>query len=220
MRAICDYVHDRIAFNYQNADPTRSAFRGHEDQTGVCRDFAHLAITLCRCMNIPARYCTGYLGDIGVPPDPAPDGLLRLVRGPARRPLVHVRRAPQRAAHRPHPDGARARRDRRRDLDELWTVRSWSVSRCLRTRSAPSRAYPPLQSAGGPPICQLSVLQRCTKFQCGCGPHLPDVGPIPRQRRPAVATRPISRKLMKRPTFPCWSPFATGFGQRRNPCRR
>jgi hypothetical protein len=44
----------------------------HEDRIGVCRDFAHLAIALCRCMNIPARYCTGYLGDIGVPPDPAP----------------------------------------------------------------------------------------------------------------------------------------------------
>jgi transglutaminase-like putative cysteine protease len=72
VQAICDYVHDRIAFNYQNADSTRGAFQGHEDRTGVCRDFTHLAITLCRCMNIPARYCTGYLGDIGVPPDPAP----------------------------------------------------------------------------------------------------------------------------------------------------
>ena len=72
VQAICDYVHERIAFNYQNADPMRSAVGGHQDQTGVCRDFAHLAITLCRCMNIPARYCTGYLGDIGVPFDPNP----------------------------------------------------------------------------------------------------------------------------------------------------
>jgi transglutaminase-like putative cysteine protease len=72
VQAICDYVHERIAFNYQNADPMRSAYGGHSDRTGVCRDFAHLAITLCRCMNIPARYCTGYLGDIGVPKDPAP----------------------------------------------------------------------------------------------------------------------------------------------------
>jgi transglutaminase-like putative cysteine protease len=71
VRAICDYVHDRIVFNYQSADATRTAFDGQRDQTGVCRDFAHLAITLCRCMNIPARYCTGYLGDIGVPKDPA-----------------------------------------------------------------------------------------------------------------------------------------------------
>jgi transglutaminase-like putative cysteine protease len=68
VQAICDYVHQRIAFNYQNADSTRSAHGAHGDQTGVCRDFAHLAITFCRCMNIPARYCTGYLGDIGIPP--------------------------------------------------------------------------------------------------------------------------------------------------------
>jgi transglutaminase-like putative cysteine protease len=72
VQAICDYVHDRIVFNYQHADATRTAFDGHRDQMGVCRDFAHLAITLCRCLNIPARYCTGYLGDIGVPKDPAP----------------------------------------------------------------------------------------------------------------------------------------------------
>ncbi len=72
VQAIVDFVHDHIAFNYQNADPTRTAYNGFQDRTGVCRDFAHLAITLCRCMNIPARYCTGYLGDIGVPPVPDP----------------------------------------------------------------------------------------------------------------------------------------------------
>jgi transglutaminase-like putative cysteine protease len=68
VQAICDYVHDRITFNYQDACSTRTAWQGHSEQVGVCRDFAHLAITLCRCMNIPARYCTGYLGDIGIPP--------------------------------------------------------------------------------------------------------------------------------------------------------
>ena len=72
VQAIVDYTHERITFNYQHASPTRTAFGGYTDQIGVCRDFAHLAITLCRCMNIPARYCTGYLGDIGVPKDPAP----------------------------------------------------------------------------------------------------------------------------------------------------
>ncbi len=72
VQAICDYVHTRIAFGYQHACATRSAREGHEGQKGVCRDFAHLAITLCRCMNIPARYCTGYLGDIGVPAVPDP----------------------------------------------------------------------------------------------------------------------------------------------------
>jgi transglutaminase-like putative cysteine protease len=72
VQAICDYVHDRITFGYEHASPTKTAFDAHSQQRGVCRDFAHLAITLCRCMNVPARYCTGYLGDIGVPPDPTP----------------------------------------------------------------------------------------------------------------------------------------------------
>jgi transglutaminase-like putative cysteine protease len=72
VRAICDYVHERITFGYQHASPTKTAWDAHTERRGVCRDFAHLAITLCRCLNIPARYCTGYLGDIGVPLDPAP----------------------------------------------------------------------------------------------------------------------------------------------------
>ncbi|TDR88026.1 transglutaminase-like domain-containing protein [Enterovirga rhinocerotis] len=72
VQSIVDYAHNRLRFDYQLADSTRSAFEAHTQQVGVCRDFAHLAITLCRCMNIPARYATGYLGDIGVPKDPAP----------------------------------------------------------------------------------------------------------------------------------------------------
>jgi transglutaminase-like putative cysteine protease len=72
VRAIVDYTHQRITFGYHHACATRTASGGHQEQIGVCRDFAHLAITLCRCMNIPARYCTGYLGDIGVPKDPNP----------------------------------------------------------------------------------------------------------------------------------------------------
>jgi transglutaminase-like putative cysteine protease len=72
VQAICDYVHNHIKFGYQYARSDRTAYEGHTEKLGVCRDFAHLAITLCRCMNIPARYCTGYLGDIGVPRDPAP----------------------------------------------------------------------------------------------------------------------------------------------------
>ncbi len=72
VQAICDFVHEHIAFDYMKADATRTAHGGFTDRQGVCRDFAHLAITLCRCMNIPARYCTGYLGDICVPVDPAP----------------------------------------------------------------------------------------------------------------------------------------------------
>ncbi len=72
VQAICDFVHQHITFGYQFARNTRTAFEAYEERVGVCRDFAHLAVTLCRCMNIPARYCTGYLGDIGVPKDPAP----------------------------------------------------------------------------------------------------------------------------------------------------
>lgn len=72
VQAICDYVHRHLTFDYMKADPRRSAHDGYRERSGVCRDFAHLAITLCRCMNIPARYCTGYLGDIGVPPDENP----------------------------------------------------------------------------------------------------------------------------------------------------
>jgi transglutaminase-like putative cysteine protease len=72
VQAICDYTHARISFGYHHARGDRTAFEGHEERVGVCRDFAHLAVTLCRCMNIPARYCTGYLGDIGVPVDPNP----------------------------------------------------------------------------------------------------------------------------------------------------
>jgi transglutaminase-like putative cysteine protease len=67
VQAICDYVHQHVAFDYQNASPTRSALETFNEKIGVCRDYAHLAVTFCRCMNIPARYCTGYLANIGVP---------------------------------------------------------------------------------------------------------------------------------------------------------
>ncbi|MET3898485.1 transglutaminase-like putative cysteine protease [Devosia sp. UYZn731] len=72
VQSILDFVHQHIAFDYQKADRTRTAYGAYIDKTGVCRDFAHLALTFCRCMNIPARYCTGYLGDIGVPFNPDP----------------------------------------------------------------------------------------------------------------------------------------------------
>ena len=74
VQAICDYVHQHIEFGYQHARRTRTAWEAHNEGRGVCRDFAHLAITFCRCMNIPARYCTGYLGDVGTePPWPVMD---------------------------------------------------------------------------------------------------------------------------------------------------
>lgn len=72
VQAICDFVHQHIEFGYQHARRSKSAWEAYNEGAGVCRDYAHLAITFCRCMNIPARYCTGYLGDIGVPFTPAP----------------------------------------------------------------------------------------------------------------------------------------------------
>jgi transglutaminase-like putative cysteine protease len=72
VQAVCDFVHDRLTFGYPHARPTRTASEALAEGVGVCRDFTHLAIALCRCLNIPARYCNGYLGDIGVPRDPAP----------------------------------------------------------------------------------------------------------------------------------------------------
>lgn len=67
VQAICDFVHQHVQFGYQYARVTKTAQETYWERTGVCRDFTHLAVALCRCMNIPARYCTGYLGDIGVP---------------------------------------------------------------------------------------------------------------------------------------------------------
>jgi len=72
VQAICDFVHSHMEFGYQHAGPKKGATEALKEGRGVCRDFAHLAVTFCRCMAIPARYCTGYLGDIGAPPDPDP----------------------------------------------------------------------------------------------------------------------------------------------------
>src|SRR3954463_3469971 len=68
VQAICDFVHNHITFGYEHSRATRTAFEAFQERRGVCRDFAHLALTFCRCLNIPARYCTGYITDIGEPP--------------------------------------------------------------------------------------------------------------------------------------------------------
>jgi transglutaminase-like putative cysteine protease len=73
VQMICDFVHNHIVFGYEHARVTRSASEAFQERQGVCRDYAHLAIAFCRAMNIPARYCTGYLGDVGMPP-PYPPG--------------------------------------------------------------------------------------------------------------------------------------------------
>lgn len=72
VQAICDYVHERVTFGYEHARSTKTAWDTYRERSGVCRDFTHLAIALCRAMNIPARYCTGYLGDMGMPPPYGP----------------------------------------------------------------------------------------------------------------------------------------------------
>ena len=117
--------------------------RSYDERRGVCRDFAHLAIAFCRCLNIPARYCTGYLGDIGMPPPYGADGLRRLVRGLSRRRVAHVRCAQQHAAHRPRADRARPRRRRRRDHHHLRPQHAAAAS-----ASGPTRSRPPSDDAG------------------------------------------------------------------------
>jgi transglutaminase-like putative cysteine protease len=72
VQAICDFVHSHVSFGYEHASPMRTAWDTYHERRGVCRDFAHLAIALCRAMNIPARYCTGYLGDMGTEPPYGP----------------------------------------------------------------------------------------------------------------------------------------------------
>jgi transglutaminase-like putative cysteine protease len=72
VQAVCDFVYNHVTFGYAYARPTRTALEAFNERVGVCRDFQHLAVTLCRCLNIPARYATGYLGDIGVPLSDSP----------------------------------------------------------------------------------------------------------------------------------------------------
>lgn len=72
VQAVCDFVHQHIRFGYEHARPSKTAWEAYQERNGVCRDYAHLAIALLRALNIPARYCTTYLGDIGVPPVDAP----------------------------------------------------------------------------------------------------------------------------------------------------
>ncbi len=72
VQAICDFVHQHITYGYEHARATKTAWEAFNERTGVCRDYTHLAIAFCRCMNIPTRYCTGYLSDIGIPPPYGP----------------------------------------------------------------------------------------------------------------------------------------------------
>ena len=110
VQAVCDYVHGHLRFDYLQARSTRTAYEAYQERVGVCRDFAHLAVTLCRCLNVPARYCTGYLGDIAVTPVPAPMDFSAWFEVYLDEHVVHDGREAQRAARRAHSDGPRPRR--------------------------------------------------------------------------------------------------------------
>ena len=127
VQAVCDWVHANVEFGYHHARSTKTAYDTFCELKGVCRDFTHLAITFCRCLNIPARYTTGYLGDIGVPASDFADGLQRLVRSLSWGALAHVRRKAQQAANRPYSDGQRPRRRRRRLDDRVWPEHAEAV---------------------------------------------------------------------------------------------
>ena len=132
VQAICDFAHDRIKFGYEHANPTKTAFDAYTEGRGVCRDYAHLAVTFCRCMNIPARYCTGYLGDMGTEPPYGPGDFAAWFEAYLGGRWYIVRSAQQCSAPRPHPDGARARRDRRRDGDVVRPVQARELPRVHR----------------------------------------------------------------------------------------
>ena len=99
VQAVCDWIHEHVTYGVPSL-PTTTALDTLEQSGGMCRDFAHVGVSFCRALGIPARYVFGYLPDIGIPGPYPDDGLPRLVRGLARRALVDVRRALQRAAHR------------------------------------------------------------------------------------------------------------------------
>jgi transglutaminase-like putative cysteine protease len=109
VQAICDFVHQHIAFGYEHARPTKTAWEAFQERTGVCRDYTHLAIAFSRCMSIPARYCTGYLGDIGVPPPYGPMDFVAWFEAYLT-PLVYLRCLQQYPAHRTRVDRPRPRR--------------------------------------------------------------------------------------------------------------
>jgi len=124
VQAICDFVHNHITFGYEHSRATRTAFEAYEERRGVCRDYAHLAVAFCRCLNIPARYCTGYITDIGLPPAVRAHGFCRVDRSLSRGPVACVRSAEQCPSDRSYPHCARPRRCRCTSDPHL---RSWHL---------------------------------------------------------------------------------------------
>ena len=129
VKAVVDWAHGHITFGYPFASPTKTAYDVCEQKQGVCRDYMHLAITMLRAMNVPARYATGYLGDIGVPPVPSPMDFSAVPGGVPVRPVVGHGRPPQQAANRPPQAGPRAGRGRRRSHHQLRTYHPGKIRR-------------------------------------------------------------------------------------------
>ena len=117
VQAICGWINWKVAFGYNHARSSKTALDVFTERTGVCRDFQHLAVTFCRALNIPARYATGYLGDIGVPKEPTPMDFSAWFEALSAKSLVDFRCPPYPAAHRTGADGHRPRRFRRRHHD-------------------------------------------------------------------------------------------------------
>jgi len=114
VQAICDYVHQHFVFDYQRARHTHTALEAFNEGVGVCRDFTRLAVAFCRAMNIPARYCNGYLGDIGIPPQDVPMDFAAWMEVFLGGQWHTFDPRQQHPTHRPGPDGAGPRRRRRR----------------------------------------------------------------------------------------------------------
>jgi len=120
VQAICDFVHNHITFGYEHSRATRTAFETYAERRGVCRDYAHLAVTFCRCLNIPARYCTGYLTDVGLPPPYPPNDFAAWIEVYLGGPLAHVRPAQQCPPDWARPHRAGSRRCGRASNPYLW----------------------------------------------------------------------------------------------------
>jgi transglutaminase-like putative cysteine protease len=130
VQAICDFVKDSVSFDYMQASATRTASETMAGGHGVCRDFAHLAIAFCRCMNIPARYCTGYLSEIGEPAPHAPDDFAAWMEVFLDGHWWVFRSAEQQPAHRQDPDRARSGRGGRSADPDVRAKHAHAI-RCL-----------------------------------------------------------------------------------------
>jgi transglutaminase-like putative cysteine protease len=155
VQSIVDFVHEHVAFGYPHADVTRTAYDTFVERKGVCRDFAHLAVTLCRCMNVPARYCTGYLGDIGVPSDPSPMDFSAWFEAYIGDRWYTFDARHKYATHRPRPHCAGSRRDRCRHHHLFRSAHSRRVRGCHR-RDQGARA--------GALLIALRTLAQIAKF--------------------------------------------------------